>query len=156
MEFWQSIARTELDQLVPVARLAEKLGFSGVTLSDHVVWKRVRGSPYVPSLLLYGDYLYYLNHYQNVLRRVHGPSGEDRPGAMRLDGIRNIYASPVAAAGRVYITDLNGSTLVLKDGDQPEVLGLNALDDTFNASAALVGRELFLRGERWLYCIANE
>ena len=127
-----------------------------LTLSDHVVWKRVRGSPYVPSLLLYGDFLYYLNHYQNVLTRVHGPSGEDRPGALRLNGIRNIYASPVAAAGRIYITDLDGSTLVLKDGDQPEVLAINVLDDAFSASAALVGRELFLRGERWPYCITNE
>ena len=45
---------------------------------------------------------------------------------------------------------------MLKDGDQPEVLAINVLDDTFSASAALVGRELFLRGARWLYCIANE
>ncbi len=37
MEFWQAIARTEVEQLVPLARLVEELGFSGVTMSDHIV-----------------------------------------------------------------------------------------------------------------------
>ena len=77
-------------------------------------------------------------------------------GPFRLDGIRNVYASPVAAAGRVYITDLQGTTLVISDSDTPEVLGLNRLDEVVSASAALVGRELFLRGERHLYAIAEE
>ena len=46
MEFWQAIARTEVDQLVPVACLAEKLGFAGVTMSDHVVRFRAGASRY--------------------------------------------------------------------------------------------------------------
>ncbi len=37
MQFWQAIARTDVDQLVPVARLAEDLGFAGVTMSEHIV-----------------------------------------------------------------------------------------------------------------------
>ena len=51
MEFWQAIARTEVDQLVPVARLAESLGFAGVTMSDHIVRPRVIASryPYSPT-----------------------------------------------------------------------------------------------------------
>ena len=40
--------------------------------------------------------------------------------------------------------------------DHPKVLAINQLDDSFSASAALAGRELFLRGERSLYCIAEE
>jgi probable F420-dependent oxidoreductase len=46
VEFWQAIARTEIDQLVPVACLAEKLGFAGVTMSDHVVRFRAVASRY--------------------------------------------------------------------------------------------------------------
>jgi hypothetical protein len=38
----------------------------------------------------------------------------------------------------------------------PKILAVNQLNDTFSASAALVGRELFLRGERHLYCLAEE
>jgi probable F420-dependent oxidoreductase len=51
MEFWQAIARTDVDQLVPVARLAEELGFAGVTMSDHIVRPRTIESryPYSPT-----------------------------------------------------------------------------------------------------------
>ncbi|MCP4506672.1 MAG: hypothetical protein GY826_09800, partial [Fuerstiella sp.] len=67
----------------------------------------------------------------------------------------DIYASPVAAAGRIYITDLNGRTLVFTHDDQPEYLALNPLDDSFAATPALVGTDLFLRGRQFLYCIAD-
>ena len=79
--------------------------------------------------------------------------GEGSSPALHGD---NVYASPVAAAGRVYITDLDGTTLVISDAEAPEVLALNHLDDSFSASAAIVGRELILRGERHLYLIAEE
>jgi hypothetical protein len=85
---------------------------------------------------------------------VDASTGEDRPGAIRLSGIRNVYASPVAA-GRVYITDQDGTTLVLSDADAPETLALNRLDDRFSASAAVAGREIFLRGERYLYSLGE-
>lgn len=125
-----------------------------ITQSDNVVWKRSRGTPYVPSPLLYEDALYFLTHYQGIITRVHGPSGEDSPGAIRLDGIGNVYASPVAASGRVYVTDLDGATLVLSDGPVPRSLALNRLDDSFAASAALVDKEIWLRGAKSLYCLA--
>ncbi len=126
-----------------------------VTDTEWVVWARHRGTPYVPSPLLYRGALYFLRHYQGILSRVDSSTGEDRPGEIRLSGIRNVYASPVAAAGRVYITDQNGTTLVLSDGDPPETLALNRLDDRFSASAAVAGRELFLRGERHLYSLGE-
>jgi outer membrane protein assembly factor BamB len=126
-----------------------------ITGTKLVAWSRNRATPYVPSPLLYGDALYFLNHYQPVLTRVHATSGDDRPGAMRLPGIEEIYASPVAAAGRVYITDRRGTTLVISHADRPKVLAENRLDDSVSASAALAGSELFLRGEKYLYCVAE-
>ena len=127
-----------------------------VSGTDRVVWSRTRGTPYVPSPLLYGDSLYFLAHYQGILSRVNAKTGKDQPGAFRLRGIRNVYASPVAAANRVYITDLKGATLVIRHDEDHKVLALNQLNDVFSASAALVGRELFLRGRRYLYCIAEK
>ncbi len=121
-----------------------------------VVWRRTRGAPYVPSPLLYGDALYFVRHFQGILTRVNARTGEDQPGPLRLDGIRYVFASPVGAADRVYITDRDGTTLVLRHSDIPGVLALNRLDDSFSASAAVVGRELFLRGQQNLYCIAEE
>jgi outer membrane protein assembly factor BamB len=127
-----------------------------ITGRDRVAWSRSRGTPYVPSPLLYGDSLYFLTHYQGILSRVQARTGEDRPGAFRLDGIRDVYASPVAAADRVYVTDRQGATAVISHGDTHQVLSLNRLNDNFSASAAIVGREIFLRGEEHLYCIAEE
>jgi outer membrane protein assembly factor BamB len=66
-----------------------------------------------------------------------------------------LYASPVGAAGRVYLTSRTGATLVIKDSDKFEVLAENKLDDDFDASPAIVGKEMFLRGKRYLYCLAE-
>ncbi|MFQ5731175.1 MAG: PQQ-binding-like beta-propeller repeat protein, partial [Planctomycetaceae bacterium] len=127
-----------------------------ITGGEHVVWSRRRGTPYVPSLLLYGDSLYFLTHYQGVLTRVEAQTGKADPGAFRLGFIRNVYASPVAADNRVYVTDRRGTTMVLTHSAKPKLLAVNRLDDAFSASAAIVGGELFLRGEKHLYCIARE
>ena len=109
----------------------------------------------MPSPLLYGDALYFIYHYQGILTRLHATTGEERPGPIRLGGLGNVYASPVGAAGRVYITDLDGATLVITHEDNPKALALNLLEDRFSASAAIAGNELFLRGEQYLYSIAE-
>jgi outer membrane protein assembly factor BamB len=126
-----------------------------VSNSKQVVWRRYQRTPYVPSPLLYRGALYYLRHYQSILTKLDAKTGEEPLGPFRLDGIRNIYASPVAADGRVYITDRFGATIVLRHSETPEVLATNILNDRFNAGAALVGNQLILRGERFLYCIAE-
>lgn len=128
-----------------------------ITGTKQVVWSRRRGTPYVPSPLLYDDSLYTLQHYQGIISRINVKTGEDDGGPFRLHAISNVYASPVGAAGRVYVTSRDGVTQVMSHGNAaPKVLAVNRLDDTFSASAAIAGRELFLRGERSLYCIAEE
>ncbi|MEI6232744.1 MAG: PQQ-binding-like beta-propeller repeat protein [Planctomycetota bacterium] len=138
------------------AMLALKLsGATGdLTGTDRVLWSRNRDTPYVPSPLLYDDKLYFLKHYQGWLFCLNGPTGATIFGPLKLPNIYAIYASPVAAAGRVYIVSREGITTVIKHG-APEILATNTLDDVFSATPALVGKELFLRGEKFLYCIAN-
>ena len=132
-------------------------GAKGDLKEEHVAWHRRRGAPYVPSPLLYGDALFYLNHFQGgVITRVDARTGEDKPGAFRLPAMQNVFASPVAAAGRVYISSREGMTVVVKDGDALEVLAQNRLDDHFSASPALAGRDIFLRGDKYLYCLSTE
>ena len=126
-----------------------------ITDSDQVVWQRNRATPYVPSPLLYQGTLYFLRHYQGILTRVTAETGEELPGPIRLGQIRDVYASPVAADGRIYISDLDGQTLVMSSDPIPRLLAMNRLDDSFSASAAIVGSDLFLRGRRSLYCLAN-
>lgn len=126
-----------------------------LTGAEHVAWTRTRATPYVPSMLLYEDSLYFLTHYQNVMTRVHGPSGKDQPGTLRLGHLGNIYASPVAANGHVYVTDLAGTTMVLSHEPTPKTVAVNRLDEPISASAAIEGDELFLRGEKHLFCIGS-
>ena len=125
-----------------------------ITSSDHVVWKLNRLSPYVSSPLLYDDTLYVLRHNQNVLSRFDPLTGKPRGEPLRLDGIKDfIFSSPVGAAGRIYVSGRDGTTVVLRHDRENAVLAVNHLEDTFSASAALAGREFYLRGEHFLYCI---
>ena len=127
-----------------------------ITDSDHVVWSIKRNTPYVPSPLLYKDTLYSIRHNQNVLARLDPMTGEPRGDLLRVDGIRDfIFSSPVAAAGRIYITGRDGTTVVLNADRENTALAMNRLEDTFSASPALVENELYLRGEQFLYCIAE-
>ena len=124
-----------------------------LTGTQQIAWQKNRSTPYVPSPLLYDGWLYYLRHYQGVLSRVNAKTGNEPSGPFRLGSVFNIYSSPVAAAGRIYVTDRNGKTLVMSNDAEPKALTLNKLDDRFSASAALVGDAIFLRGEKFLYCI---
>ncbi|MCH2115793.1 MAG: PQQ-like beta-propeller repeat protein [Pirellulales bacterium] len=126
-----------------------------ITGTDRIAWTRRRGTPYVPSPLLHDGGLYFLRHYQSVLTRVDATTGEDRPGPFRLQGISNVYASPVAAAGRVYITDLDGTTVVVSSGEVLRTLALNRISESVSASAAIAGRDLVLRGDKHLYCLTE-
>ena len=127
-----------------------------VTDTPQLAWKLNRLTPYVSSPLLYDDTLYFLRHNQNILSRLDPVTGKSRGEPMRLEGIRDIYASPVGAAGRIYITGRDGATVVLQHDRENKQLALNRLDEVFSASPALADHELYLRGERYLYCIARK
>ena len=66
-----------------------------------------------------------------------------------------MYSSPVAASGRIYVTGRQGTTKVIKAGSEFEELATNELDDGFDATMAVVGDEIYLRGRKSLYCIAK-
>ena len=121
--------------------------------SEKILWKRDRGTPYIPSPLLYDGLLFYNQSNQSILTCLHSKSGEIAFGPERIGQLSNIYASPVGAAGRVYITGRNGTTLVLERSADFKVLAANQLDEKFDASPALAGQQLFLRGAKHLYCV---
>jgi len=68
---------------------------------------------------------------------------------------RVFYGSPVGAADRVYLAAQNGIALVIKHSDTYEVLASNKLDDRFDASPAVAGDQLLLKGKEYIYCIAE-
>lgn len=124
--------------------------------SEHVVWSHGRDTSYAPSGLLYGDTFYFLKRNNAILSNLDARTGRVLFGPVRLEGIdgeAGVYASPVGAADRVYVAGQNGVTLVLARGPNLDVLATNRLDEAFDASPALAGEDLFLRGRKHLYCI---
>lgn len=125
-----------------------------ITEGDAIVWKYDRDTPYVPTGVVYNDRLYFVENNRPILTCLDTKNGKPVYEKQRLSGVDTIYASFLAADGKIYISGRNGATLVLKDGPDFEVLAMNQLDDGFDASPAVVGNELFLRGRSHLYCIA--
>jgi outer membrane protein assembly factor BamB len=126
-----------------------------ITGTDAIVWSFDRDTPYVPSPLLYDGLLYMLKSNNGILTVFDAKTGTIHYGPQRLEAVPNVFASPVGAGGRVYIPGREGDTLVLRHGTSFEVLGVNSLDDGFDASPAIAGNEIFLRGSRFLYCISG-
>ena len=127
-----------------------------ITGKPAVVWTYDGGhTPYVPSPLLYDDKLYFLDVNKAILSCVDAKSGKALYNKKRLDGLDGAYASIVGAKNRVYITGRNGATAVVRHGENFELLATNVLDDGFDASAAIAGNEIYLRGREHLYCIAR-
>jgi outer membrane protein assembly factor BamB len=138
------------------ALLALPLAAKGdISNSDQIRWKDSRGTPYVPSPLLYDERLYFSQSNQAILSCLDAKTGAPIIDRTRLPGISNIYASPVAADNRVYIVGRDGTTLVLERSDELKILATNKIDDSIDASPALAGDQLFLRGSKYLYCIAQ-
>jgi outer membrane protein assembly factor BamB len=124
--------------------------------SDSIIWSIDKGTPYVPSPVLYDGLLYFTQSNQGILTAVGSEDGDTVIQRSRLPGISNIYSSPVGADGRVYFTGRDGTTLVIKHSGELEVLATNKLDDEFNTSPAMVGTQLLLRGRKSLYCIEDQ
>lgn len=139
------------------ALLAIRLGKTGdLTGSNAIVWSHNRSTPYVPSPLLYNNRLYFFANNTGILSCFDATSGKPILNAERIPGLTGVYASPVGAAGKVYLVGRNGETIVLKQTDKLEILSTNKLDDGFDASPAVVGKEIYLRGRQHLYCIAEK
>lgn len=136
------------------AALAIPLDSSGdLTGSDKIAWSVSRGSPYVPSPLLYDGLLYFNKSNDAIISCVDAETGKVLIDQSRLPGVRRIYASPVGAAGRVYFVGRDGETTVLERAEELKVLATNQLDEGCETSPAIVGKQLFLRGKKHLYCL---
>lgn len=138
------------------ALLAIKLGKTGnLDETDAIVWKHGKGTPYVPTPVLYDGKLFVTSHNNPIISCFDAKTGQAIFLEERLTGPQGLYASPVAAKDRIYVVGRNGTTTVLKNANKVEVLATNELGEKVDASPALVGKEMFIRGHEHLYCIAN-
>jgi outer membrane protein assembly factor BamB len=135
-------------------RLAGAKG--NITDTDSIVWKHDKDTPYTPSPLLLGNYLYFLRGNNGILSCFDAKTGTPHYTAQRLEGMGNIFTSLVGAKDRIYVAGQKGTFYVVKQGPEFEILAKNTLDDNFNASPVVMGKQLFLRGYKNLYCIEQE
>lgn len=126
-----------------------------VSESKDIVWHARKSAPYVPSPVLSGDRLYVGKSNDAFLSCLNAHTGEAFYQDQRLEGLRGVYASPVAANGYVYLVGREGAVMVIKDAPTFEVVATNRLSDRLDASPVMIGRELYLRGHQHLYCIAE-
>ena len=126
-----------------------------ITDSDAVVWKFDRDTPYVPGMLLYKDSLYFIKSNNAILSNFDIKTGKANYGPVRLEDMKGVYASPIGADGKIYIVGRAGATTVLEHGKEYKVLSVNKIDDRFDASPAVAGNNLYLRGHKGVYCIGE-
>ena len=127
-------------------------GKGDITGTDRIAWTYDKGTAYVPSPILYGDYVYLITD-QGLLTCL-----DAKTGAVKYEGGRppvpaRFVASPVAFGGHLYITSIDGDTFVIKAGPTHEVVRTNELDEPVYASLAPAQGRLLIRGQGHLYCI---
>ncbi len=120
-----------------------------------VIWSRTKDTPDVASPLLSGDRLYYYKEKTGLLTCVDTRTGTAHYESARIPGVGRTYASPVAAAGHVYLTDRGGAITVIRDAPTLEVVATNDMGEGVDATPAPAGRDLFIRGESHLFCVGR-
>jgi len=131
-----------------------RLGGSGdLTTTSHVVWRYAKGTAYVPSPILYEDYLYLMTD-KGLVTCLDARTGEVKYEGGRVPVPATFTASPVAFEGKILLTSEDGDTFVFKAGPVHEVLRTNSVGEPVYASPALSGGEIFIRGANHLFAIA--
>jgi outer membrane protein assembly factor BamB len=129
--------------------MAVRLGGTGDVTATHVAWQHPRGAPYVCSPVAYAGELY-VHSEQGILRCYDARTGELHY-AERLPG--RYVASSVAGDGKVYVTNEDGTTLVVRAGTDFAILATNRLEEYTLASPAIAHGTLYVRTEKHLYAI---
>ncbi|MEZ6096545.1 MAG: PQQ-binding-like beta-propeller repeat protein [Pirellulaceae bacterium] len=125
-----------------------------VTDSDKVRWSRNDSAPYIASGVMVDDRLYFTKSRDAIISSVNTETGDVVIDQERLSGLDSLYASLASAGGYIYAVGRNGTTCVIRNGDQFEVVATNELGEGIDASPAFVGNSLLLRGAKHLYCIS--
>ena len=135
--------------------MAVRLGQNGdLTGTQNVPWKYAKGTAYVPSPILYGDYLY-LTTDRGILTALDAKTGDVKYEGGRIPIPATFTASPVAFEGKILMTSEDGDTFIVKAGPKHEIIGTNSIGEAVYASPAIADGRIFIRGEKNLYCIGS-
>jgi outer membrane protein assembly factor BamB len=136
--------------------LAVRAGGRGDVTKSHRLWTGTKGSN-VSSPLFHEGYLYFVQDSLGVACCTNAETGEV-VYEERLEDAEGQYASPVLVDGKIYCVSRSGRTFVLAAKPEFEQLAVNELEErsVFNSSPAVADQRLFLRSDRYLYCIGTK
>jgi outer membrane protein assembly factor BamB len=131
--------------------LAVRLGGQGDVTDTHVAWRSERGMPYVPSPLLFGDYLHVVNDL-GVYSCIEPVSGDVLHTARALG---STYSSPVAAGDRIYLFEDTGRCTIFENRPGFHVLARNEIGEEVYTTPAVANSQIFVRSVHSLFCIGE-
>jgi outer membrane protein assembly factor BamB len=118
--------------------------------NDHILWSRMRGGPYMPTPILYGDHLYTCAN-GGMVTCYEAMTGKEIYKE-RLGG-DSYTASPVAADGKIYFASESGQVRVVQAGPEFHLLAMNEIGDYIMATPAISGGTLFVRSQHYLWAL---
>jgi outer membrane protein assembly factor BamB len=132
--------------------LALKPDGQGDVSKTNLVWEDTKTFPYVPTLLVDGEYIYAVADMTAVVTCLKAKTGE-QVWKERLGG--KVSASPIMIDGKVYVCTEDGEVYVFRAGPKFEQLGKSSIKEPIFATPAVAGGRLFIRGRTNLYCIGS-
>jgi outer membrane protein assembly factor BamB len=114
------------------------------TTNGSIAWSSKRGGPYIPTPVIYGDYLYVLQI--GGILAAHNVRTGERVYQERIEGGGSFSASPVAADGKLYLASEDGDVFVVKAGPKYELLARNHVGQILMATPAISDGTIFIRG----------
>jgi outer membrane protein assembly factor BamB len=136
--------------------LAIRPGGTGNVTQTHLAWSTPKGSPFVPSPIAVGDYLYTVNDMASIVTSFEAATGkvmwQGRLGVAQREGFS---ASPVAVDGKLFFTNDQGETFVVRAGPTFELLHTNDIGESTLASPALVDGRWYIRTAQHLFAVGR-
>ena len=132
--------------------LALRPGLDGERDGTRIAWEFGKGTSYVPSSILHGDYLYLVTD-RGSLTCLDPRTGEVKYEGARVPVATTFVASPVAFGGLILLTSEDGETFVVRAGPTHEVIRSNAVGEPVYASLALSRGKIYVRSTKHLFCI---
>ncbi len=128
---------------------------TGNVTKTHILWSKKNDGGYVPSPVAHAGKLFLVDDKEGFASCWDVKTGKQY-WKERLGGRAGSHASAVAADGRVYFTNDDGMTFVVKADRDLEILAKNPLGEKVYASPAFSDGEIFIRSEKHLWCIGGK
>ncbi len=124
---------------------------TGNVTDTHVLWHENKGAGYVPSPVAYGENIFLVK--DDGFASCRDVATGKLHWLERLG--KHFHSSPVVAEGKLYFTDDDGITHVLKAGDTFEEIAKNPISEPCFSSPAFSKGQIFIRGAKHLFCVSE-